>query len=143
MVRKIKQFVHVVGAVIENENREYLCALRGPQMSLASYWEFPGGKIEQGESREEALKREIKEELKCEIEVFDQVEDTTYEYENVIVRLETFKAIIISGEPIATEHSEIRWVPGTELLLTLNWAPADIPAIRKVVAACKKAYMSN
>ncbi len=98
-MRIIKKTVHVVGAIIENDNKEILCALRGPEMTLPNYWEFPGGKIEQGESKEEALKREIQEELDCTIEVFDHVEDTTYEYEKVIVRLETFMAKVVSGTP--------------------------------------------
>lgn len=80
----MKKKVHVVGAVIENEQGEYLCALRSPGMSLPNYWEFPGGKIEKGETKEEALIREIQEELGCTIEVYEQVEDTTYEYEQVI-----------------------------------------------------------
>lgn len=130
---KIKKTVHVVGAIIENDKQEILCALRGPEMTLPNYWEFPGGKIEQGESKEEALKREIQEELGCVIEVFDHVEDTTYEYEKVIVRLETFMAKIVSGTPIATEHAQIKWVPRKELA-TLNWAPADIPAIEKLLS---------
>lgn len=100
-------------------------------MTLPNYWEFPGGKIEQGESKEEALKREIKEELGCTIEVYDHVEDTTHEYEKVIVRLETFMAKIVSGTPVATEHAQIKWIPRTELS-SLNWAPADIPAIEKL-----------
>jgi len=132
-VSKIKKTVHVVGAIIENDKQEILCALRGPEMTLPNYWEFPGGKIEQGESKEEALKREIQEELGCVIEVFDHVEDTTYEYEKVIVRLETFMAKIVSGTPIATEHAQIKWVPRKELA-TLNWAPADIPAIEKLLS---------
>lgn len=121
----------MVGAIIENEKKEIFCALRGPEMTLPNYWEFPGGKIEQGESKEEALKREIKEELGCMIEVYDHVEDTTHEYEKVIVRLETFMAKIVSGTPIATEHAQIKWIPRTELS-SLNWAPADIPAIEKL-----------
>lgn len=128
----IKKTVHVVGAIIENENREILCALRGPEMTLPNYWEFPGGKIEQGESKEEALKREIQEELGCTIKVFKQVEDTTYEYEKVIVRLETFMAKIVSGVPKVSEHAEIRWVKRQELE-SFNWAPADIPAIDKLI----------
>lgn len=120
-----------MGAIIENENREILCALRGPDMTLPNYWEFPGGKIEKGESKEEALIREINEELGCNIEVFEAVEDTTYEYDQVIVRLETFMAKIISGTPILSEHAELKWVT-REALSKLNWAPADIPAIEKL-----------
>lgn len=100
-------------------------------MTLPNYWEFPGGKIEQGESKEEALKREIQEELGCTIEVFNHVEDTTYEYEKVIVRLETFMAKVVSGIPEVSEHAELKWMTRQELP-SLNWAPADIPAIEKL-----------
>jgi len=132
-VRIIKKTVHVVAAIIENENNEILCALRGPEMTLPNYWEFPGGKIEEGESKEEALKREIDEELGCEIEVLKHIDDTTYEYEKVIVRLETYMSIITNGTPKASEHAEIKWVPRKELN-TLNWAPADIPTIEKLLS---------
>ncbi|WP_124069151.1 (deoxy)nucleoside triphosphate pyrophosphohydrolase [Filibacter tadaridae] len=127
----MKKIVHVVGAIIENENNEILCALRGPEMTLPNYWEFPGGKIEKGETKEEALKREIQEELGCTIEVFNQVEDTTYEYEKVIVRLETFMSKVVFGTPVLSEHAEVRWVT-REGLRSLDWAPADIPAINKL-----------
>lgn len=129
----IKKTVHVVGAIIENENKDILCALRGPEMTLPNYWEFPGGKIEDGESKEAALIREIQEELGCTIEVLKHVDDTTYEYEKVIVRLETFMSKVISGTPQVSEHAEIKWVPRKELN-ALNWAPADIPAIEKLLS---------
>jgi len=129
----IKKTVHVVGAIIENEKKEILCALRGPEMTLPNFWEFPGGKIEAGESKEEALIREIHEELGCKIKVVKHVDDTTYEYEKVIVRLETFMSTVISGTPQASEHAEIKWVPRKELT-ALNWAPADIPAIEKILS---------
>ena len=96
----MKKSVHVVGAIIENENKEIFCALRSPEMTLANYWEFPGGKIEVDETPEQALKREITEEFDCSIEVGEKVEDTTYEYEKVIVRLETYKAKLLQGTPI-------------------------------------------
>ncbi|MEV9641022.1 (deoxy)nucleoside triphosphate pyrophosphohydrolase [Mammaliicoccus sciuri] len=127
----MKKKIHVVGAIIENEQKEILCALRGPEMTLPNYWEFPGGKIEQGESKEEALKREIQEELGCTIEVYEHIDDTTYEYEKVIVRLETFMAKIVSGSPVVSEHAELKWMTRQELP-SLNWAPADIPAIEKL-----------
>jgi len=129
----IKKTVHVVGAIIENENKEILCALRGPEMTLPNYWEFPGGKIEEGETKEGALVREIHEELGCTIKVLKHVDDTTHEYEKVIVRLETFMSKVISGIPKASEHAEIKWVPRKELN-ALNWAPADIPAIEKLLS---------
>lgn len=128
----MKKSIQVVGAIIENNHGEILCALRSSEMTLPNYWEFPGGKIEVGEAKQEALKREIREELKCTIEVFDKIEDTLHEYEEVIVRLETYMAKVIFGTPIATEHAEIKWIPRNKLS-TLKWAPADIPAVEKLV----------
>lgn len=129
----MKKTVHVVGAIIENDNNEIFCALRSPEMSLPNYWEFPGGKVETDETPEEALTREIKEEFNCTIEVGEKVEDTTYEYDNVIVRLETFKAKLIEGQPTVTEHSDAIWV-SREKIAKLNFAPADIPAVKKLVS---------
>lgn len=128
----MKKSVHVVGAIIENENNEIFCALRGPEMSLAGFWEFPGGKIEAGETPEQALAREIREEFNCAIEVGKKVEDTTYEYENVIVRLETYKAKLTEGQPVALEHTDTKWVTRDEIT-GLNFAPADVPAVEKIL----------
>ncbi|MEL3961049.1 8-oxo-dGTP diphosphatase MutT [Lysinibacillus endophyticus] len=127
----MKKTVHVVGAIIENENNEIFCALRGPEMSLPNYWEFPGGKIEAGETPEQALKREIQEEFNCSINVGKKVEDTTYEYEKVIVRLETYMAKLVEGLPTALEHADTKWVARNEIM-KLNFAPADVPAVEKI-----------
>ncbi|MDG5790140.1 (deoxy)nucleoside triphosphate pyrophosphohydrolase [Evansella sp. AB-P1] len=120
--------VKVVGAVIENERKEILAALRSPRMTLPNLWEFPGGKVEDGESSEEALIREIKEELGCTIEVFELIEDVVHEYPKVFVNLLTFKARIVDGKPTAKEHSKLEWT-SFEALQDLEWAPADIPTI--------------
>ncbi|ASV67808.1 (deoxy)nucleoside triphosphate pyrophosphohydrolase [Cytobacillus kochii] len=127
----MKKTVHVVGAIIENKKCEIFCALRSPEMSLANYWEFPGGKIEDGETPEQALEREIQEEFSCSIQVGSKVEDTVYEYENVIVRLETYKAELTKGQPTALEHAATKWVTREEIT-NLNFAPADIPAVKKI-----------
>ena len=128
----MKKTVHVVGAIIENNNNEIFCALRSPEMTLPNYWEFPGGKVEENETPQEALAREIKEEFNCEIFVGEKVEDTTYEYEKVIVRLETYLSVILKGLPTAVEHAETKWVPRDQLM-SLNFAPADVPAVKKLI----------
>jgi len=126
----MKKNIHVVGAVIM-ENGKILCAQRGSTKTLAYKWEFPGGKIDEGESPQEALKREITEEMHCKVEVGEQVEHTVYEYDFGIVHLTTFYCKIIEGEPVLTEHISIKWLLPNELS-TLDWAPADIPAIEKL-----------
>jgi len=124
--------VDVVGAVITNEEGKILCALRSQQMSLPGMWEFPGGKIEQGETPEESLVREIREELECDIKVGEFITDDVYEYPTVAVRLITYFAKVISGTPAPKEHEKLEWV-GKEDLMKFEWAPADLPTIRKLM----------
>ena len=83
----MKKLIKVVGAIIENENNEILCALRSPKMALPNLWEFPGGKIEVSETLKEAIEREIKEELACDVEFIDIFNDNTHEYDKFIVNL--------------------------------------------------------
>lgn len=128
----MKKTVKVVGAIIENENNEILCALRSKDMSLGKFWEFPGGKIEQGESIGDAIVREIKEELDCTIEFIDVFYDNTHEYDNVIVNLITVKCKLVAGTPKANEHAKLLWLV-KDYLESLTWAPADIPTINKLL----------
>lgn len=127
----MKKLVKVVGAIIENENNEILCALRSPKMSISNRWEFPGGKMEENENIKQAIEREIKEELECDIEFNSVFNDNTHEYENFIVNLITVKCNLTSGIPIATEHSKLIWLK-RENLLSLKWAPADIPTVEEL-----------
>lgn len=126
----MKKDIHVVGAVIVKDGK-ILCAQRGPDKSLPYKWEFPGGKIEKGELPEDALRREIEEEMKCKIEVENKVEYTRYEYDFGIVHLTTFICYLVEGTPKLTEHVNIKWLDPQELP-SLDWAPADIPAIDKL-----------
>ena len=126
----MKKNIHVVGAVII-ENDKILCAQRGPSKSLPLKWEFPGGKIEAGETPQDALQREIKEEMQCKVEIGDQVEHTVYEYDFAIVQLTTYYCKLVEGKPILTEHASIKWL-SPDQLESLDWAPADIPTIEKL-----------
>ncbi|AKL86949.1 (deoxy)nucleoside triphosphate pyrophosphohydrolase [Bacillus atrophaeus] len=128
----MKKTIKVAAAVIQNDNNMILCALRSPIMSLSNLWEFPGGKLEEGENAQEALVREIEEELGCKIEAGEVIADIHHEYENVIVNLISIRAKIVDGEPVAKEHAELRWVPVSELE-SLEWAPADLPTLTALV----------
>lgn len=127
----MKKVIQVVGAVIE-ENGLILCAKRGNTKTLANLWEFPGGKIEKGETPQEALSREITEEMGCQVVIGELVETTKHEYDFGIVDLTTFKCTLLKGRPTLTEHAEIRWLEPRELL-SVEWAPADIPAVKKLM----------
>ena len=129
----MKKVVDVVGAIIENEKEEILCALRSKNMSLANFWEFPGGKIEQGETVKEAIVREIHEELDCTIEFIEIFNDNTYEYDEIIVNLVTIKCKLIDGIPKAKEHAKLIWLP-IDYLESLNWAPADCSTVKKLLS---------
>lgn len=100
-------------------------------MSLPLKWEFPGGKIENGETEEEALIREINEEMKCDLIVESKIIAAEYEYDFGIVNLTTYKCTLNNEMPTLTEHKEIKWLAPNELT-KLDWAPADIPTVEVI-----------
>lgn len=130
MKKAVKKDIYVVGAIITS-GKKILCAQRGMDKSLPGLWEFPGGKIEETETPQAALQREIQEEMHCHIEIGEQLEHTVYEYEFGIVHLTTFYCQLVEGTPVLTEHTAIEWLEAHELE-KLEWAPADIPAIQKL-----------
>lgn len=122
-----KRRIEVTGAVFLRDGR-ILAARRGESKSLEGKWEFPGGKIEAGESPQAALARELQEELLVEATVGKPVTTTEHEYDFGTVVLSTFFCSLRGAEPQLTEHSEIKWVLPEELH-TLDWAPADLPTV--------------
>lgn len=126
----MKKQITVVGAVIVRDG-EILCAQRGQDRELAGLWEFPGGKIEPGETPEAALKREIDEELRCEVRVGERIETTVHHYDFGIVTLTTFYCELVVGTPSPTQHAAVRWLRHSRLH-ELNWAEADLPSMRSV-----------
>ena len=124
--------IRVVGAAIVDRGL-VLCAQRGPQGNLAGLWEFPGGKIEDDESPESALEREIHEELDCRVHVGQEITTTSHAYDFGVVTLITFYCNLVAGTPRTSEHAAIAWLAPADLQ-TLEWAPADIPAVEKIQA---------
>jgi 8-oxo-dGTP diphosphatase len=121
--------IHVACAIIEFEGK-VLCTQRSEAMIMPLKWEFPGGKIDEGESPEECLKRELHEELGLEASVGQPLPATTHHYPSFSVTLYPFICEILSGEITLHEHSAMVWLP-VEELHNLDWAEADLPVIEK------------
>jgi 8-oxo-dGTP diphosphatase len=124
----------VTAAIIEKDGK-ILIARRAPGQKQAGKWEFPGGKIEPGETAPVCLMRELKEELGIATEIGNKMGESIYHYEHGAIRLIAFKAVWLSGQIRLSVHDEYAWVKPDELL-TYDLAPADIPIIREL---CKNA----
>lgn len=123
--------VKVVCGIIFKDNRVLICR-RKADKSLGGYWEFPGGKLEDGETEEECLKRELAEELGLEVTVEHHFMTNTHKYNTTIIELISF-ICTTSQTPIKLiDHDNIEWVP-TDTLLTWHVAPADIPIAKKLI----------
>lgn len=121
--------IKVVAAIIVEDNKIF--ATQRGYGDFKGGWEFPGGKVEIGESPQEALVREIKEELDTEIEVGDLVDKIEYDYPNFHLSMDCFWAKIVSGDLILKEHAEAKWLTKDELD-SVEWLPADITLIEKI-----------
>lgn len=118
--------IKVVAAIIQKENK--ILATKRGYGEFINMWEFPGGKIESGETKEQALVREIKEELNIEISVDKFAIDIEYQYPNFYLFMSCFMCSIKEGSIELLEHNDGRWITKEELN-TLNWLPADIDAV--------------
>lgn len=126
--------IEVVGAAIVRDDGRILAARRGPEMALAGKWEFPGGKIESGESAEECLVREIEEELGIGVEVLDFIErGTSKTASGRTVQLDVYRCRWTSGALEPVEHDRLEWVAPNKLA-ALDWAEADLPAVGRLRA---------
>jgi 8-oxo-dGTP diphosphatase len=132
-----KKHLHVTCAIIEREGL-ILAAQRSASMSLPLKWEFPGGKIDYGESPEECLRREIVEEMGIQVSVGKSLSATTHNYPTFSVTLHPFVCSIESGEIVLHEHAAIVWLPPEELH-SLDWADADLPVIQSYLSECRPA----
>ena len=129
--------VRVVAAVIKatNENGEpIIFATQRGYGEFKDGWEFPGGKIEEGETPQEALKREIMEELETEITVGELIDTIEYDYPTFHLSMDCFWAEIVSGDLVLKEHEAAKWLTKEELD-SVDWLPADITMIDKIKAA--------
>ncbi|MBP1889101.1 8-oxo-dGTP diphosphatase [Clostridium moniliforme] len=123
--------IEVVAAIIRKEDKIFIT--RRGYGEFINIWEFPGGKIEKGETREEALKREIKEELELDINILEFLNTIEYDYPNFHLTMHSFICEITGGELVLNAHNDVKWIKFNELE-NQEWIPADI----LVVNALKK-----
>lgn len=125
-----KKIIKVAGvAIIDQNKNEVLVGKRKSDRQVGDMWEFPGGKIEKGETAQQAAKRELEEEFHDEIQVGPQLGKTvSYEYNFGIVQLTVFFAKLLTHNFDLVAHSKIEWLP-VEKVQELNWAPADAPLV--------------
>ena len=126
----MEKAVEVVAALIWRDNKFLICQ-RPAHKARALLWEFVGGKVEAGESKEEALKRECKEELNIEISVGEVFAEVTHGYSDITVHLTLFNAAISGGEPQKLEHNAIAWITPSQVP-DYEFCPADKDFLKKI-----------
>lgn len=133
--------IHVAAAIIYCDGR-FLLSKRQNHQHQGGKWEFPGGKVEQGETAELALKRELQEEINIVIDVDSHTQATVpfyqleFEYPEKVVLLEFFLVNEFSGEPLGLEGQEVNWFSKTELL-KLSFPDANVPVLEKIAKQLK------
>jgi 8-oxo-dGTP diphosphatase len=125
------QEIQVVGAAIIDGNR-VLAAQRSADMSTPLKWEFAGGKVEEGETHQQALKRELREELGVSVEVMGHIASGSSISGERKYLLHVYEARLLEGVPVSNEHAQLMWVDIGNIM-ELDWAEADLPACRELV----------
>ena len=127
--------VEVVAALIWRDNKFLICQ-RPAHKARGLLWEFVGGKVEQGETKEQALVRECREELDIVLSVGDVFMDVAHEYPDLTVHLTLFNATIAKGEPKKLEHNDIQWITPSEIT-NYEFCPADEEILAKICEVYK------
>ena len=129
----MKSRLRVVAAAIFDADRRVLIAQRPEGRHMAGWWEFPGGKVANGESDADALVRELREELGVEARAHREITTMSHEYPDRIVELVLWHASIASGEPRGLDGQQLQWV-GCQFLGNVGLLPADLPLIPALLA---------
>lgn len=123
--------IKVTAAILKNEQGEILICQRGADGSCAFLWEFPGGKIEAGETPEKCLIRECREELQIDILIDGIFAETTYSHENKKIAFTFFNGRIVAGSPIISVHVDMKWVQ-IAALSQYEFCPADVEIVKRI-----------
>ncbi|ASK65906.1 DNA mismatch repair protein MutT [Brachybacterium avium] len=122
----------MVGAIIRRSNTVF-AARRNTDRSAGGLWEFPGGKVEPGETPEEALKRELREELDIDVSVGRFVDKSISDVAGVVIELSCYTATLVDTEPTSsTDHDAMAWIDLNDLD-QFEWAPGDVPIIERLI----------
>ncbi|MFA5637278.1 MAG: (deoxy)nucleoside triphosphate pyrophosphohydrolase [Anaerovoracaceae bacterium] len=122
--------VFVVAALIWDNDKFMICQ-RPKDKARPLLWEFAGGKVDKGETKEEALKRELKEELDIEVKVMDVFTSVVHKYDDITINLTVFNTQIIKGVPKKIEHNDIRWIKVDEIK-DYDFCPADKNILKEI-----------
>ena len=122
--------IKVTAAIITRRGK-VLIAKRKPSARLANLWEFPGGKIERGETPEQCLKRELREEFEITVRIGEYIGNSQYQYEFGTIDLLAFKVYLIDDDFKLNDHAEIAWVSGADIAI-YEFAPADMPFVEMI-----------
>ena len=133
--------IDVAAAVIENREGRILIARRKAEITLGGYWEFPGGKIESGETPAVCAARELREEMDIHIEAGEVIAETVYDYGNRVVHLVAVRAILLGGHIKLHDHDDIRWVTPAEMGDYL-FAPADETIVEMLIGEYEREHHS-
>ncbi len=132
----LMKHLNVVGAAIMRDGKLFAtqCASKKPEIPFQ--WEFPGGKIEDGESPQQAISRELSEELSIKVEVKDLITTVSYQYPHFHMTMQIFLCFLDEKQqPKLNEHLSAKWI-GPEEFYLLDWAPADVKALDAVASVC-------
>lgn len=128
-----KPFVEVVAALIWDENKFLICQ-RSANKARGLLWEFVGGKVEKGETKEQALIRECQEELAITVEPYEVFTEVAHEYPEITVHLTLFNCTISKGQPQLLEHNDMKWITSAEIP-NYEFCPADEEILKKIIEA--------
>ncbi|MDE6585905.1 MAG: (deoxy)nucleoside triphosphate pyrophosphohydrolase [Clostridia bacterium] len=132
---KDNKSVEVVAALIWDKNKFLICQ-RPANKARGLLWEFVGGKVEKGETKEQALVRECNEELAITVQPHEVFMEVTHEYPDITIHLTLFNCTILSGQPQLLEHNDLKWITPAEIA-NYDFCPADDIILKEIINRSK------